>query len=150
MRKNNYISQFANLNTLVLKGVKQPNKAILLLSLMELIRCGYIVDNKVPLEDTIKKAFDSTWRLYFNSEPPNVWTPFWHLRTESFWHFMSKYSMDRVERLVPPGETATIGKMKEVIKYAYFDENLFYLMQDKNSREILAMTLLNNYIITSM
>ena len=42
----------------ITNGQKKPNKAIMLLSVIDLIRCGYITDNKIYIEDTIQDAFN--------------------------------------------------------------------------------------------
>ncbi len=141
-----YCILFANLNTKITNGIKQPNKAIMLLCVMELVRCGYIKDNKIPIEDTIKIAFVDMWRKYFPNTPPSPWTPFWHLKNEPFWHFKPKYSKEDIDSLVSPGETASVGKMQTAISYAYLDNELFSLLKIKKNRDILTTSLLKTYI----
>ena len=130
----------------ITNGQKKPNKAIMLLSVMDLIRCGYITDNKIYLEDTIQEAFDYNWRKYIHSDPPTSWTPFWHLKTEPFWHFKPVFSMDEINNLSKPGDTASISKMKTAIKYAYVDELLFLLMAKSESRTLLTDVLIKTYL----
>lgn len=74
------------------------------------------------------------------------WTPFWHLRTEPFWHFKLKNDRTNIGEIVSPGQTATIGKMRENIEYAYFDEELFLLLKDSLHRNKLENVLLKTYI----
>lgn len=74
------------------------------------------------------------------------WTPFWHLRTEPFWHFKLKNGRTNIGEIVAPGQTATVGKMRENIEYAYFDEDLFSLLKDSAHRDKLANVLFKNYI----
>ena len=142
-----YCKLFANLNAKITNGIKQPNKAIMLLCVMELVRCGYIKDNIIPIEDTIKFAFVDVWRKYFPNTPPSPWTPFWHLKNESFWHFKPKYSKEDIDSLVSPEETASVGKMQTVISYAYLDHELFSLLRIKSCREVLIARLIESYII---
>lgn len=113
---------------------------------MDLIRCGYISDNKIYLDDTIRYAFESTWKVYVDNNIPNTWTPFWHFKNEPFWHFSPVYSMETIETLVPPGGTASIGQMRAVIQYVYLDPSLFALMLNKKYREKLQTVLVSNYI----
>lgn len=130
----------------ITNGQKKPNKAIMLLSVIDLIRCGYITDNKIFIEDTIQEAFDYNWHKYVNLNPPTCWTPFWHLKSEPFWHFKPINSIDEVNSLTKPGETASLSKMKSVIRYVFLDEDLFDMFQQKQYREILERILISNYI----
>ena len=57
-----YKEAFSNLHVKIVDERKFPNKAILLISVMNLVRCGYITDNRIRLDNTIGVAFDySVW-----------------------------------------------------------------------------------------
>ena len=135
-----------NMSVKITNGQKKPNKAIMLLSVIDLIRCGYITKNKICIEDTIQEAFDFNWRKYIDNNPPTCWTPFWHLNNEPFWHFKPKISLDEINGLTKPGETASLLKMKTAIDYIYLDDTLFSLMLNQESRTLLKEVLINNYI----
>ncbi len=62
--------------------------------------------------------------------------PFWHLESDSFWHL--NYQGERL------GKDHTPSKiwLKDNVEYAYFDEPLWILLQNKMWR-----TKLRNYII---
>ena len=135
-----------NMSVKILNGQKKPNKAIMLLSVIDLIRCGYIIKNKICIEDTIQEAFDFNWRKYIDPNPPSCWTPFWHLKNEPFWHFKPKISQNRINSLTNPGETASLSKMKSAISYAFLDDNLFLLMSKPEGRTRLTKVLVETYI----
>lgn len=145
-RLSDYIDDFASLSVAVSKGRKLPHKAILLLGIMVLIEDGELTDNVIPLDKVIAEAFIKTWNRYFNSKAPSVWTPFYHLKGEEFWHFKSIESNEKLEMMLSFGGTPSIGKMRPVIKYAYFDDALYELMIDKRSRDILKKVLIDNYL----
>ena len=130
----------------ITNGQKKPTKAIMLRRVMDLIRCGYIVDNKIYIEDTIQEAFEYNWHKYINSHPPTSWTPFWHLKNEPFWHFKPIISMDEINGITSPGETASVSKMKTVIDYAYLDDTLYLLMSKPESRTLLTEILIETFI----
>lgn len=44
------------------------------------------------------------------------------------------------------GGTPSVGKMRSVIKYAYFDNALYGFMLDKRSRDVLKKVLIDNYL----
>ena len=77
-----YEKAFSNLHVKIVGGRKFPNKAILLISVMDLVRCGYIVGNKIELDDTIRVAFEYYWKVFVNDTPPTVWTPCWPMKRE--------------------------------------------------------------------
>ena len=141
-----YKELFSNLHVKMVDGRKYPNKPILLFSVMELVRCCYIVENKIQLDQTISAAFEYNWRVLVNSASPTVWTPFWHMKKEPFWHFHPIHNLSDIDRLVNPGETASLRKMKREIEYAYLDNELFKIIQEPSGRTELFTVLKTNYL----
>lgn len=140
---NKYIAAFSNLHVKITNGIKSPNKAIMLLSVIDLIRSGYITTNKIELNEAVEEAFIWNWRVYVSTDSkPYPWTPFWHLKNEPFWHFMPIRSVEEIEGLTSPGETASLRKMLSSIQYAYLDEELFNLLANKDDRDVLSLCLL--------
>jgi len=141
-----YKTAFSHLHVKVVDGRRFPNKAVLLVSIMELVRCGYIVNNRIFLCDTIRMAFEYNWRIYIGTEPPSVWAPFWHMRKESFWHFKPLHTLEVINKLARPDETASVGKMKREIDYAYLDEELFDIILTQVGRTELLSVLKDNFL----
>lgn len=138
-----YKYAFSNLHVKITYGMRSPNKAIMLISVIDLIRRGFISSNRIHLEDAIEEAFSFNWQAYFPQiKVPSPWTPFWHLKNEPFWHFEPYRSNSEIENLVGPGETASFHKMRYAIQYAYFDNELFELLKMKNDRDELLSCLL--------
>lgn len=134
-----YKEQFSNLNVNIAKGKKAPNKSILLLSVMDLIRCNYISSNKIYIDSTIKETFEINWKRYVGTTPvPTVWTP--------FWHFKPIKSQEDIDNLAASCSTAPVGKMQLAIQYAYLDNELFELLNDEEGREELASVLVETYL----
>lgn len=144
---SDYANDFANLSVGSSGGKKLPHKAILLTCIMSLIERGQIENNKVLLDKHIKNEFDLTWSKYFDkAKVPSVWTPFWYMKSESFWHFKEAESMEMLQTLLRFAGHPSIGQMRSVIKYAYFDNALFAFMKDNESQNILKKVLLENYL----
>lgn len=143
---SDYANDFASLSVAVSKGKKLPHKAILLLCIMQLIEDAELEYNMIPLDKSISNAFVKTWDKYFDTKAPSVWTPFYHLKGEPFWHFKACESDKMLDMLIGFGGTPSIGKMRPVIKYAYFDDALYEFMIDKESCEILRRVLIDNYL----
>lgn len=146
MSISHYIKLLRNMSVKINNGQKKPNKAIMLLSVIDLIRCNYISSNKIYIEDIIQTAFNYNWIKYCSEAPPSAWIPFWHLRHEPFWHFHPIDNSTNFNNLVKPGETASLKTMKGSIKFAYLDDLLYEYFLDINKRNILIETIIRNYI----
>ena len=85
---NKYIDLLINLHTNTQKGVKAPHKAIMLLSVIDLVEYGVITSNKIEFSERLEKQFQHNWLRYVGQSDvfqPRVGTPFWHLHYEPFW-----------------------------------------------------------------
>lgn len=142
-----YIQEFSNLSVGVVKGKKLPHKAILLLSIMNLIEKGSITENKIPLDRVIANAFSICWKNHYNdTKLPSLWVPFWYLKSESFWHFQANGNEELLLGLLQFGGHPSVGQMRPVIKYAYFDNALFSYLENDGCREKLKAVLVNTYL----
>ena len=142
-----YVEIFRNLSTGVQNGKKLPHKAVLLLSILTLIENGTITENKIHLDKTISNTFASTWGDYLhNSKIPSVWIPFWYMKSESFWHFKALADENILQNLLCFAGHPSVGQMRNVIKYAYVDEQLFSLMKDREERLKLKKVLIETYL----
>ncbi len=129
-----YCKCLANLNVSnnISRG-KAKHKPTLLLSVIELIAQGDILENKILISDRLIDTFNKYWNIFVKSDAGFVMGlhyPFFHLRAEGFWHLQSKDLPDGVR-------IKTIGKLREKVEYAYLDNELFDLLQDTLSRQVL-------------
>lgn len=79
---NKYSECFANLRTAKKLGLPAPHKAVLLLSVMELVEVGVITGNRIELSECKEKTFLKLWKRYVGTSvvfQAKVATPFWHL-----------------------------------------------------------------------
>ena len=82
-----YIDYFSALHTNTQKGVKAPHKAIMLLSVIDLVEYGVITSNQIEFSERLEQQFQHNWSRYVGQSDvfqPRVGTPFWHLNNESF------------------------------------------------------------------
>ena len=83
-----YLRKFAKLR--VSRNRKRgvaPHKPILLLSVFELIEQGVIAANKIELSPELISSFLKYWgKVGSDCHNPDVALPFFHLRSEGFWH----------------------------------------------------------------
>jgi len=145
--RSSYVEMFRGLSTGVHNGKKLPHKAVLLLSILELVGNGTIKENKIDLNKTISVSFANTWDSFnLGLKIPSVWIPFWYLKSEPFWHFKAATDESILKNLLSFAGHPTIGQMRNVIKCAFVDEQLFELMQNANERSALANALIETYL----
>lgn len=147
----NYMSLFATLNVLEKKGEYAPHKPVLLLTIISLIEGNVFVENKFPPMQIIKERFNLLWDQFVPEESvfsKAVWTPYWHLQNEPFWHFKPIATQVSLDILIEEskGQTASIGKIRDVIDYAYFDEELYTILQKDNLRHLFKQLLIDTYL----
>lgn len=141
-----------SLSVKITKGIKAPHKAIMLITIIDNISQGKIQSNKIDLSDELAKSFRAKWKCNiegnktFSMYSCAPWTPFWHLKKETFWHFRPKSNSSNIEKLVGPGETASIGKMRNNIDYAYLDNELYELLLVCKYRGMIRAILFDEYI----
>lgn len=142
-----YVEMFRNLSTGVQNGKKLPHKAVLLLSILELVGTGTINENKIDLGKTIASSFATTWDTFqLGPKIPSIWIPFWYMKSEPFWHFKALADVIILQNLLCFAGHPSVGQMRNVIKYAYVDEQLFSLMQDGKERSKLKEALIETYL----
>lgn len=141
-----YEELFANLSVGLLKGKKLPHKAVLLLAIIDLIETQVISQNIISLDSDVLSAFNRKWKSFFTMKIPSVWIPFWYMKGEKFWHFKALNNDSELNAVMNFAGHPSIGQMKQVIKYAYLDEELFSLLNNKKEREHLSNILIKTYI----
>jgi hypothetical protein len=140
MSLNDYENQFAELNINKSKGHGSPHKMCLLLAVIDLIGRGELTDNRIYFTSRLKERFTFFFDRYRTAnDRDNPHLPFFHLRSEPFWH----------HRIIP-GKSASYEKLSTAsgagdierhIAYAYLDEQLFELLKNQFVREFLASSL---------
>lgn len=146
-----YIQAFLSLNINEYKGEKASHKPLLLLSIIQLMEDGVIVDNKIPPVQILKLKFDFLWDKYIIHDThfsKAVWTPYWHLMNEPFWHFKPIATQESLDILIEEskGQTASIGKIRDVVDYAYFDEELYTILQQDFLQHLFKKLLIDTYL----
>ena len=145
----NYLETFKNLKTNSKYSRKSPHKAILLLTVIELYETNVLSENKILYDDMLKNTFRKVWESTLRGESlfqPEAYLPFWYMQNEDFWHVVPNRGKEDIlfllkDNHVKPSET----KLKDCVKYAELDEDLFFLMTIPSGRSSLKRTLLETY-----
>ncbi len=139
-----YANKFTKLRVDRAHGSVAPHKPILLLSVIELIEQGLLRQNQIALSVELIAAFLKLWQqLGSTTHNADIGMPFFHLRSDGFWHF--KPNPGFVALLSSGAKVRTVGVLQQAVEYAYLDEELFELLQQPTSRNLLINTLLNHW-----
>ena len=141
-----YCNCFAKLNVSKTKERGTANhKPILILSVIELITQQSIFENRIFVSNELIETFKKYWSILIAG---SIYTdalhyPFFHLRREGFWHLKFRDTYNEGERI------KTTNKLKEKVEYAYLDSELFELLQDPLSRQVLVDSLVSTWFADS-
>jgi putative restriction endonuclease len=103
-------------------------KPVLLLALIDGISENVFVDNEFGLTEWLEERYLTLMKKYTRSSQfsniTGIENPFWHLSTDGFWNLQYK---------IEPSNNSSPSKawLKENIDFAYFDESLWILLQNK-------------------
>ena len=123
-----------------------PHKPFLLLIIIEMIESGELCENRIPFgEIEKKKPFFADLIAVFNSGntrnwQPSLHNPFFHLKTNGFWHLEPPELQSR-----PAATTPTEAYLRNAEATAKLDESLFVLLVIPEYRDMLRQALINTY-----
>lgn len=142
---NKYIHLFETLNRGYNKGLgKAPHKPILLLSIIQLIHRKEIISNRIFITPELLIEFKNIWNIMVDTpHTPNFALPFFHMRSESFWHLVTKPEMEL--NVTKSKSIKSFKNLKESIAFAEVDKYLFELLTDCNTRTILEQAIVQKY-----
>ena len=134
-----YAKRIMNIRQAKIRGEVIMAKPVLLLALIDGIGDNVFVDNEFGLTGWLEEHYLMLMRKYTCSSQfssiTGIENPFWHLATDGFWTL--QYRIDP-----PKGTSPSKRWLKDNVEFAYFDESLWILLQNKVWRMQL-----RNYII---
>ncbi|MCY3743486.1 MAG: HNH endonuclease [Candidatus Poribacteria bacterium] len=119
-----------------------PNKPILLLAIVELIEQGQIRENKVSPSPDLFEIFMKYWSIVTDRKP-NLALPFFHLKSEGFWHLQANAGYETALKVAT--QIKTVSRLREIVSSASFDDELFLLLTNTHDREVIRQTLIDTY-----
>ena len=119
-----------------------PNKPVLLLAIIELIEQGQIRENKVSPSPDLFEIFMKYWSIVTDRKP-NLALPFFHLKSDGFWHLHANTGYETALSVVT--QIKTVPRLREIISHAGFDDEFFYLLTNTRDREVIRQTLIDTY-----
>lgn len=138
-----YQQAFSALRTAVSGGRPRPHKVAMLLAVIDLIEGGHIEENRIYYDYALLDAFTKHFRrLARGNDRNNPFLPFFHLRSEVFWHHqVNPYAAEEYSNLTTATNT---GVIERTISFSFLDEELFEILAFDISRKLLRESLLSN------
>ena len=144
-----YLRILSKLNRASKNGIKAPHKPVLLLSVIQSIACGEIIENKIEVTPQLVARFKDNWNWLVNDYffKPTFALPFYHLTSDKFWCLQTYTGKEIL--LTSSLSIRSFSQLREAVAYAFLDDNLFALLQDVESRNALYLFILEFYFKTS-
>lgn len=136
-----YLERFAKLRVDRARGTPAPHKPLLVLAVISLIEQGSILENRIEPSPQIVESFLKYWSL-LSIEKPRVFLPFYHLKSDKFWHLHAKYGQ---ENLLARTQFKSMSHLASVVSYASLDEDLFFILHKPEMREIVRKKIIETY-----
>lgn len=108
----------------VTKDYKNIAKPIMLLAIFKLIEDGSIIGNRIILDANLIGAYNDLFKNYRPNEITLPIYPYYYLRNDQFYHIKGDTSR----------RTPSLKYIREKIEFAYFDEELWTILQEGDVR----------------
>lgn len=138
-----YIDLLAHMSVNKNKSKTAPHKAILLLTIIDMIEAGEISSPFIQITDSLKDNFKRVWNANVSSRSgyePRMSYPFFHLSSSPFWELIKTGSYQ--------GQTeySSMISLERDYSGAIIDVSLFRLMKDPTTRDEIRTLLKSVYI----
>ena len=133
------------LKTAFSKSRSAPHKALLLLSVIDLIEKSIMTSSKIELSDALIETFKSNSKVLYKDDffKPSIGQPFFFMKSEHYWQLVA----NNVSDLKLKSTSFSVVNLSKRFRYALIATDLFVILKDNSNREVLRNVLLNKYII---
>lgn len=138
-----YLSCFMKLRRASVNG-GAPHKPILLLSIIDGIENGYILNERIYITPELITLFKSNWKIWVHTNHTmNFALPFYHMSSEPFWKLETRigYEIELTRRK----SIKSFNALNTAVNYALIDKDLFALLKQEQERFILKQALIKKY-----
>lgn len=142
-----YLKAFKKLRIDRAHGVA-PHKPVLLISLLQTFQNGINNNQRIYITPELVALFKSNWNsLVTSNHDCRFALPFYHLTSDKFWKLIPNPGFENILQLST--SMRSFANLNAAVDCAIIDEDLFELMRDKKSNEILTQFLLDEYFQNS-
>lgn len=142
-----YLKAFKKLRIDRAHGIA-PHKPILLISVLQNFQDGSQRNQRIYITPELVALFKTNWSLLVTTKHDcRISYPFYYLKSDKFWKLKPRTGFDDIDRM--GSMIKSFANLNAAIECAIIDDNLFELMKDKRSNEILLHFLLDEYFPNS-
>lgn len=127
-----YTKRIMNIRQAKIHGETIVAKPVLLVAIIDAIDSNVFTNNQFVINDWLEGRYKMLMSQYAKNsqfdDTTEIDKPFWHLESDGFWHL--NYQGERL------GKSRTPSKawLKENVEFAYFDESLWIMLQNREWR----------------
>lgn len=138
-----YCHKFTRLRVDNAHGVA-PHKPTLLLAVIELFEQNKIKRNRIELSPELIATFLKSWsNLVTTEHRSDIALPFFHLTGDKFWYLMPNPGFEAL--IATRTKIKGLSALRNAVRYAYVDDELFEHLQDAGTRVELVETLIQKW-----
>lgn len=116
-------------------------KTYYLLSILERIDMGFLVDNKIKFDDESKKFYEAKCLAYKDVVTPFV-KPYFHLSSSLFYHI----KWNKGTKVESYAKTPSGKFLKEKSEYAYLDDSFWELLKGAEYRKEIKQLIVKTFL----
>ena len=137
-----YTEKILNIRQAKIQGETIVAKPVFLLTLFDAIEGSIFINNRFVLNEWLEERYDKMMKHYVKNtqfyKTTGIEHPFWHLETDGIWHVL--YGGKRLEKGITPSKVWYNNNLH----FAYFDEPLWVLLENKEWRMKLRNFIVEN------
>lgn len=127
-----YTKRIMNIRQAKIHGETIVAKPVLIVALIDAIDNNIFINNQFVLNDWLEERYNTLMLQYAKDsqfeDKAGIEKPFWHLESDDFWHL--NYPGERLSK----GRTPSKAWLKDNVEFAFFDEPLWFMLQNKEWR----------------
>lgn len=121
-----------------------PHKPIMLISVLQTFQTRFQNSHRINITPELVALFKTNWSsLVKTKHDCRFALPFYHLTSDKFWKLIPKSGFENILQL--SASMRSFANLNAAVDCAIIDEDLYELMKDKKSNEILTQFLLEEY-----
>jgi putative restriction endonuclease len=124
-----FTKRITNIRQAKIHGEIIVAKPVLMVAIIDAIDSNVFTNNHFVINDWLEGRYNMLMSQYAKDsqfdDTTTIDKPFWHLESDGFWHLY--YQGERLTKSRTPSK----AWLKENVEFAYFDESLWLLLQNK-------------------
>ncbi len=138
-----YLKRFEKLRIDRSHGIA-PHKPILLISILQAYQNNFITTPRIYITPELVTLFKANWSLLVSTNHDcRISYPFYYLKSDKFWKLIPQSGFDNIDKM--GSLVKNLANLNAAIEYAAIDDDLFLLVKEKSTNNILQQFLLNHY-----